>query len=156
VAPRRLSTIGWWAATLLTLVVLDDLTFGPAFWLISLLGSPLAGFLTALAIYVPAQVLLVRAGTSDDPHAIARWFLDRLDLHRRFEGIATREKSLRSRVTGGVSACLLSVLIGGVIPPLVLWRHGHGQAFVRRLSYVTATIYAVEFAVIHGAVPGLL
>lgn len=153
-ASRRFSTIGWWTATLATLVILDDLTFGPVFWLISLFGSPIAGFAVALAIYVPAQVLLVRAGTSDDPHPIARWFLDRLDLARRFDGVAQREKSLRSRVTGGASACLLSLVIGGVIPPMVLWRQGHSQQFVRRLSLATATIYALEFALLHGLMPG--
>lgn len=153
---RRLNTIGWWIATLATLVVLDDLTFGPIFWLISRLGSPLAGFAVALAVYVPVQVALVRAGTADEPGRVARWFLDRLDLNRRWEGVAEREESLRTRVTGGLSACLLSFVIGGVLPPLLLWRQGYDRTFVRRLSYATATIYAVEFAVLHGLVPGLI
>lgn len=157
-AERRplLVTLGWWAATLATLVVLDDLTFGPAFWLIARLASPTTAFLAALVVYVPAQVLLVRAGTSDQPGRLATWFLSRLDLQRRSAEIGHREQRLRSRVTGIASACGLSLVIGGVLPPLMLWRAGYGRRFVRRLSVPTAVIYAVEFGVIHGLVPGLV
>lgn len=157
-AERRplLVTLGWWAATIATLVVLDDLTFGPFFWLIARLASPTAAFATAVAIYVPAQVLLVRAGTSERPGRLATWFLTRLDLQRRSEEIGRREQRLRARVTGIVSALALSVVIGGVLPPLMLWRAGFGRRFVRTLSVPTAVIYALEFGVIHGLVPGLV
>lgn len=154
--PRWVRTVGWWAATLLTLIVLDDLTFGPVFWLVSRLESPLAGFTLALVIYVPAQILLVRAGTSDSPGKVATFFLSRLDLERRSTNVAEREQRLRARVTGVISASALSLAIGGVLPPLALWRAGYGRTFVRRLSWLTATIYAVEFSLLHGYLPGTI
>lgn len=153
---RWLRTAGWWAATLLTLVVLDDLTFGPVFWLVSRLESPLAGFALALLIYIPAQIALVRAGTSDAPGRLATFFLSRLDLERRSTNVAEREQRMRARVTGVISASLLSTVIGGVLPPLGLWRAGYGRRFVRRLSWLTATIYALEFSLLHGYLPGML
>lgn len=148
------STIGWWAATLVTLVILDDLTFGPFFWLISRLGSPTAGFLAAFVIYVPVQIALVRAGTSGSPGRLAAAMLRRLDLDRRSKNIADREHRMHERVTGTISALGLSLLIGGVLPPLILWRSGFSTRFVRVLSVATATIYALEFALLHGLVPG--
>lgn len=151
-----LATLGWWAVTLVTLVVLDDLTFGPVFWAISRFGSPIAGFLAALAIYVPVQIALVRAGTSDDPSRFARFFLDRLDLDRRSRHVAAREEQMRARVTGIASSLGLSLVIGGVLPPLVLWRSGFSTRFVRRLSWATALVYAVEFSFLHGYLPGLI
>lgn len=151
-----LVTIGWWAATLATLIVLDDLTFGPVFWLISVLGSPKLGFLVAFAVYVPVQILLVRAATSDEPHRILAAILGRLELDRRSAHVAQREKQLHARVTSGAMAVLLSFAIGGVLPPLVLWRAGHPTAYVRRLSVLTSTAYALEFALLHGMVPGLI
>jgi len=156
-APVRVaSTAGWWAATLLTLIVIDDLTFGPIFWLISRLGSPWAGFLAALLIYVPAQIVLVRGATSGDPGRVVAYLLARLDLHRRSHNIAQREHRIRARVTGVATALALSVAVGGVLPPLVLWRQGFSTAFVRRLSLLTATVYAVEFSLLHGLLPGLI
>lgn len=153
---RWATTLLWWVATLLTLMVLDDLTFGPVFWLISTLGSPTAGFVIALLVYVPAQISLVRHGTSETPGKVAAYLLGRLDLQRRSHQIAARERRMKSRVTGTLSALALSCVIGGVLPPLLLHRAGYGTAFVRRLSVATALIYAVEFALIHGLLPGTL
>ncbi len=47
-------------------------------------------------------------------------------------------------------------MIGGVIPPMILWRRGADPTFVRRLSVVTSTLYAAEFAFLHGWVPGTI
>jgi hypothetical protein len=149
-------TAGWWLATLVTLIILDDLTFGPIFWLISRLGSPLAGFAVAMAIYMPVQIFLVWAATSGDPGRIATFFLQRLDLERRSRSIAAREHAVHERVTGAVTAIALSPVIGGVLPPMVLWRMGFETTFVRRLSIVTAFVYALEFSLLHGVLPGTL
>lgn len=155
-SPPLAVTALWWLATLVTLVILDDLTFGPVFWLISRFGSPLGGFLAALAIYVPVQIFLVMAATSGSPGRIARFFLDRLDLDRRSQNVGDRERRLQEQITGAVSASVLSLLIGGVLPPLILWKAGYSVGFVRRLSFLTASVYAVEFALIHGFVPGTI
>ncbi|HYI61869.1 MAG TPA: hypothetical protein VEW93_08710 [Acidimicrobiales bacterium] len=152
--PRQVHTVLWWAATVLTLVLLDDLTFGPVFWVVSRVGSPSAGFLVALAVYVPAQIALVHRGTSDRPGRLATFMLSRLDLQRRSRQIAAREQDMRARVTGVASAFGLSLVIGGVLPVLLLHRAGYGTGFVRRLAVATSVAYAIEFALLHGLLPG--
>jgi len=154
--PNRLSVLFWWIATVATLVVLDDLTFGPFFWLLARLTEAWIACVAIFAIYVPAQVYIVRRATEEHPGRFAGIFLSRLDLARRRPEISDREQHLRQRVTGGVSAVVSSVLIAGVLPPLLLWRLGYGVAFVRRISYATSTVYATEFALLHGFLPSLV
>jgi len=151
--PRLTSVVGWWALTILTLVVLDDLTFGPAFWAISRLAGPLVAVAAIYAIYVPVQVYLVARGTSDAPGRFATFFLRRLDLERRNVHVAQNERRLRAKVLGIGSALLGSLVIGGILPPLLLWRSGTPRAQVLRLSVATSVLYATEFAVLHGLLP---
>lgn len=156
-APSRLiDHLAWWLITIVTLVVLDDLTFGPFFWLIARLAGSTIAVALVFAVYIPAQVYLVRRGTEDQPGRIAAFFLDRLDLSRRHPRIREREKALRARVGGSVSAILSSLVIAGVLPPLLLWKAGYSTRFVRRISWVTATVYAAEFAFLHGFIPSLV
>lgn len=157
-APARLPlavVLWWWAVTLAVLVVLDDLTFGPFFWAISRLAGPGWAMAAVYAVYVPVQLFLVRRGTAEEPGPVAHWFLRRLDLERRFERVTHNEQRLRSGVVGAGSAVLLSLVIGGVLPPLLLWRRGYPVEFVRRLSVLTAFVYATEFALLHGLLPSL-
>jgi hypothetical protein len=154
--PGRLAVAGWWAVTVLTLVVLDDLTFGPAFWALSRWAGPGVAVAAIFAIYVPAQVLLVVQGTSEHPSGPARWFLRRLDLERRNAHVRDNEMLLRSKVVGTASATLMSLLVAGVLPPLILWRRGAPRRYVRRLSVLTGTVYAFEFALLHGFLPSLI
>jgi hypothetical protein len=151
--PRRWSVVGWWALTVLTLVVLDDLTFGPAFWAISRLAGPLVAVAAIYAVYVPVQVYLVARGTSEDPGRFAGFFLRRLDLERRNAHVARNEQHLRSRVLGAGTALVGALVIGGVLPPLLLWRRGAPRRRVLRLSVATALVYATEFALLHGLLP---
>lgn len=153
---RIVHHLTWWVLTIVTLVVLDDLTFGPFFWLVARLAGAPTAVVLIFAIYVPAQVYLVRRGTAEHPGRIAAFFLDRLDLSRRHPRIREREHVLRAQVGGGVSAILSSLLIAGVLPPLLLWRNGYSTTFVRRISWATATVYATEFAVLHGFLPTLI
>lgn len=153
---RIASTALWWAATLLTLVILDDLTFGPLFWVISrTIGAGVAVALI-FAVYVPVQVWLVARGTAPEPGRVASFFLKRLDVQRRHDGIAERERFLRDRIVGIASAIVMTVLVAGVLPCLVLYRQGYSRHFVLRLSYVTAPIYAAEYALLHGVIPSLI
>jgi hypothetical protein len=154
---RRLHhTIWWWTLTLVVLVVLDDLTFGPFFWVISRTAGPWWAVAAVYAVYVPVQIYLVRAGTRDHPGRLAQWFLQRLDLERRHPRIRENEHRIRSRVAGAGSAVALSLVIAGVLPPLLLWRQGYPRDFVRRLSVVTASVYATEFALLHGILPAVI
>ena len=67
--------------------------------------------------------------------AVREFFLDRLDLQRRSNKVADREARLRSRVVGAASAIALTFLIGGVLPPVILWRQGY-SARLRATSVV--------------------
>lgn len=143
-------------ATVLTLVVLDDLTFGPAFWALARLAGPLVAVVAIFCVYVPAQLLILASATSEAPGRVTTFFLQRLDLERRNPQLARNEHQLRSKVVGAGSALLLSLVIGGVLPPLLLWRRGADRRFVLRLGVATSVIYAAEFAFLHGFVPGIL
>lgn len=154
---RRVAIAGfWWVVTLGTLLVLDDLTFGPLFWWLSRTAGRVAASTTAFCIYFAAQILLVHRGTMESPGRLASFFLRRLDLTRRHPQVEAHERQVRSGIVGGVSAVMLSPVIGGVIPPLVLWRIGFSRRYVRSLVLVTAPIYAAEFAFLHGWLPAAI
>lgn len=152
---ERLATIGWWVITIATLVVLDDLAFGPFFWALSRLAGPVVAVTAIYLIYVPAQLWIVSRAMTDEPGRFATFFLTRLDLERRSPSVAEVERNIRQKVTGISSAILLSLLLGGVIPPLTMWRNGYGKVTVQRVSIVTAALYATEFALLHGVIPSL-
>lgn len=138
------------------LTVLDDLTFGPFFWLLSRAAGPAWAVLAVYAVYVPAHLEMVRQGTAARPHRAVAWLLSRYDLQRRSRHVARNEAHLRSRVVGAGSAVALSLVIGGALPALLLWRQGFDRRFVRRLSVVTSVLYATEYALLHGLLPSLL
>lgn len=152
----RLSVLLWWTATLVTLAALDDLTFGPFFWLVSRVWSPAASAALVYLIYVPAQVTIVRRATGPEPGRVASYFLRRFDLQRRSARVGANERKLRDSVLGAGTAIPVTLLIGGVLPPLLLWRRGYEKRFVRRLSVATAVIYATEFALLHAVLPGII
>lgn len=152
---RRIEIVAWWLLTIATLVVLDDLAFGPFFWTLSRMAGPLVAAAAVYLIYVPAQLWIVSRGMTDRPGRFASFFLSRLDLERRSASVAEVERNIRQKVTGVSTAILLSLVLGGVIPPLTMWRNGYGRATVHRVSVVTAALYATEFALLHGVVPSL-
>jgi hypothetical protein len=145
-----------WVITVLALVILDDLMFGPAFWALARWQGPEIAAIVAFCIYFCAQIFLVRQGTRDDPHALAAFALRRLGLERPTARRRRHEEQIRARVLGGGSAILLSPVIGGVVPPMLLWHRGLEAKFVRRVSVVTAAIYAGEFSLLHGWIPGVI
>lgn len=148
-----LSTAFWWGVTLLTLVVVDDLTSGPIFWLLSQWSRSGAAF-GAFAIYWGGQVWVVRSATTTNPSRVASFLLGRLGLERRSRKVAANEESLHRCVTGPIAAVALSPIMGGVLPTMLLWRYGAETQRVRRLAVVTGLIYAAEFAFIHAWLPG--
>jgi hypothetical protein len=140
----------WWSVTILVLVVLDDLVFGPVFWSIALLSRPAAVVLAFLASWT-FGVWLVFRGTRSAPGRVAQFFLNRLWLERRNPDIGQRERKVRDSVTSTVAATLSTPFIGGVIPSLVLSkRNVMPVAQIRRLSVFLTALYAVEFAAVHG------
>jgi hypothetical protein len=155
-APSRLATALWWAATIATLVVLDDLLFGPFFWAAAVRWGPWVAATLIVVTYVPAQVLLVRQSMSDVPVALARFVLRRLDLDGGHSAVRRNESTLRHHVVGATSALAMSLVLGGVIPCIVLSKRGYDRRFVCRLSVATSIVYAAEFAILHGVLPGLI
>jgi hypothetical protein len=152
--PALVTTFGWWALTIFTLVIVDDLTFGPLFWVGARLVGQIPTFIAALVIYTSAQIILVARATSETPGKIASWLLSRLQLERKNVEVAQREASLHRRAASATGAIAITPLIGGVLPPLLLHRTGASTSFVRKLSFATAPIYALEFAFLHGWIPG--
>ncbi len=152
--PRLLTTLGWWVATVAVLVVVDDLTFGPAFWAVSRLWGSMAAAGLAFVIYTVVQVWLVRSGTAESPCGLAVWLLQRLQLERKNRNVAENEQRLHSWVGAELPAVLITPVIGGVLPPLILYKLGYPAGRVRALSLVCAPIYAAEFAFLHGWIPG--
>lgn len=150
---RRASRVlFWWVATIATLVVVDDLTYGPISWLlVKLFGQ--AAIALVFVIYFVAQLYLVNQGIRDSPARLARVLLDRLQLSRRSSQITDRETHIHEHVTGAALACVFSLLIGGILPPLLLWRRGWSRIAVQRVAVVTSAIYAAEFAMLHGWIP---
>jgi hypothetical protein len=158
-AGRRVSTpalVVWWVVTVVTLVVLDDLVFGPVFWALGRWTGPLVAAATAFAVYFVAQVAMVHQGTQERPGRLARFFLRRLGLGRTDRRGRLHEDEIRERVLGGVSAVLLAPILGGVVPPMLLWHRGFDRGFVRRLTVVTSAVYSAEFAVLHGWIPATI
>jgi hypothetical protein len=156
VSTRLLSVVFWWAATIVTLVIIDDFVFGPAFWVIARTIGQWPGVAIAFACSVMFQLFLVWRGTAERRGSIARAVMARLRLERRANRIAAYEGTLRGCVVGVTSAILLAPVIGGELPPMLLWRQGWSANRVRRLAIATAVIYACEFAFLHAWVPAQL
>lgn len=153
--PSVLETVGWWALTIALLVVLDDLTYGPAFWLLSIAAGPVAIFV-AFSLYFAVQLYLVVEGTKENPSRGAASVLRRLRLARRSDEVARRELRMHETVTGAFAALALAPLIGGVLPPLLLAKRGWPRERVVLISVATSAIYATEFAFLHAYLPTLI
>lgn len=150
-----LRAAGWWALTIAMLVVIDDLTYGPFFWVFSRF-APVGAIALAFTIYWIVQVYLVWAATGDNPGRVASFFLKRLELDRRNEEIAKREASLLKRIGGPLVAIPMALVVGGVVPCLALWRLGFDVWTVRKLAVLTSAIYAAEFAYLHAYLPNVI
>lgn len=143
---RIVHGVFWWIVTLTTLIIVDDLLFGPVFWIISVWNA-LAVTALAFTASFAMQIWLVRAGTNPNPGRVAKCMLDRLLLGHKNEEVVAREASLKARASSVIGAVIVTPIIGGVIPALLLAKRG---VDVGRLTYLLATIYSIEFAAIHG------
>ena len=140
----------WWTLTILTLVVLDDLVFGPIFWALAVVSRPLSVALAFVLSWAYGTWLVYR-GTREHPGRVAQFLLSRLWLERRNPEIARRERKVHDGVSSGIAATLATPFIGGVIPSLILYKQDlMPVATIRRLAVFLAALYAVEFATIHG------
>ncbi len=148
--PSRLRTLYYWIALFAILTVLDDLSFGWIFWALAQV-SPFLSAGVAFAIYWSIGIWLVFCGLRDDPGRIAGWFLNRFQLERKDPELRAREDQLKRRISSIAWAVPMSLLFGGVITSLWLFRRGVvDRQGARRIGILLCGIYAIEFALIHG------
>ena len=144
------SFLFWWGVTLLTLILLDDLLFGPVFWALAAIDVALSTAAAFSASFI-FQMWLIHEVLRERQGRIATWFIGRLFMARKRRQIVAREESIQHQVVSSASALAVTLLIGGVLPIVYLHRRqSMSRAALRRLSLATATLYAVEFALIHG------
>lgn len=142
-------------ATMATLLIVDDLVSGPMFWLLAQFNR-WGAVAIAFLVYWLGQVSVVRSLTSEKPGRWASFILRRLQPRRKSEQIERNERTIRNAVASTALALPLSLVIGGVLPPMILYSIGYTHVRVRRISLVTAAIYAIEFAFLHAYLPGTL
>ncbi len=140
----------WWGVTILTLVILDDLVFGPIFWTIAVWNQRLATLMAFVVSWVAGMWLIV-ASLRPTPSKSAQFMLNRLMLVRKNRKIAVREASIRRRAWTVAGAFFVTPMIGAVIPVLLIAKHNVlPENKLLRLAVVLTAIYAIEFALIHG------
>lgn len=155
--PSRLSTLLWWTVLFLALVVADDLAFGWIFWIIAVLTHPFVSAAVAFAVYWVVGYKITMGGLSPNPGRLTGWFLHRLQLERKNSDLKALEESLMNKITSVTIAVPMSLLFGGVVTVLWLYKRtvvNYGRA--RLLAIGLCAIYAVEFAAIHGLGMGSL
>lgn len=146
---RFFRTLYYWTLLLVTLVVVDDLTFGWIFWLLSQI-HPLLSALVALCAYWAIGYWITLRGLSPEPGKVARWFLNRLQLERKNPELRAREDELQKKITSIAIAIPLSLLFGGVVTTLWLRRRDVvDDSAAKRVALVLCGLYALEFALIH-------
>lgn len=139
----------WWFVTIITLVLLDDLIFGPIFWALSLASQVFATIL-AFTIPIATQQWLIRQGVREQPNKYAKTVLAKLSLARKNKHVQKNEERVKAKAAKYTGAVLVSPLIGGVIPVLVLYKGGIPKRSVLRFSWIPTIIYATEYALLHG------
>lgn len=142
-------SIFWWTVTVLTLFVMDDMVFGPVFWAISV-WSQVGATVLAFVISLLFQLWLVRAGTSSNPGRVAKFMLKRLMLERKNPEVEKREEKIKAKSAKISGAILVSPLIGGVLPILLLYKHQFSRNTTLEVAWATTFIYAIEFCLLHG------
>lgn len=142
-------TLYYWVALMVTLLVVDDMTFGWAFWAISQF-SLLVSAVAALAMYWVMGFWITLRGLDPQPGRIAGWFLRRLQLGHNNPELHDREERLRAKVTSVAAAAPMTLLFGGVFTTLWLRRRGLvDDRTVKWLAFWLSGLFALEVAAIH-------
>lgn len=147
--PSSLRTFYYWAALLITLIMVDDATFGWIFWLLSQI-NPMVSAAAAIAIYWFIGYWITLRGLEPNPGKIASKLLNRLQLERKNPELRRREKQLKNSISSIGIAVPMSLLFGGVVTTLWLRRRNVvDQAKARKVAFWLCGLYAAEFAAIH-------
>lgn len=148
--PSRLRTLYYWTLLLVTLVVMDDLTFGWIFWGLAQI-HPLVSAAIAFGISWSLSYWLTLRGLSPTPGRLANWFLNRFQLERSNPELRVREVQLKEKITSISVAVPMALLFGGILTTLWLFRRGVvDRKKARTIAFWLTGLYAVEFAFIHG------
>ncbi len=146
---RVFRAVYYWVLLWVLLTIADDATFGWIFWTI----AGFSAWVSAVFAFVSYWLIgykLVDYGMRDTKPKWADKLLERLMLNRKNPELAQREQQLKDHVTGVVVGLFASLLIGGVVTSLLLYRRGVSRQQVLRYAAVATAIYALEFALIHG------
>ena len=150
-APQsRLRTLYYWTLLLITLIIVDDLTFGWIFWALAQV-HPFVSASAALIIYWSVGYWITIRGLKPEPGKFASAMLSRLQLDRGNPELRIREEVLKQRIRTVGTAIPMSLLFGGVVVTLWLRRRGViDDQRARVVAFWLCGLYALEFAVIHG------
>lgn len=144
-----LRTLYYWTILFISLLIVDDLTFGWIFWTIAQI-HPLVSATLAVTAYWSLGYWITLRGLRPDPGRIASWFLKRLQLERKNSELQAREESLKAKITSVTIAVPMSLLFGGVVTTLWLRRRDIvNDSQAKRLAFWLCGLYALEFALIH-------
>lgn len=147
---RFLRAFFWWGITLVTLIILDDMVFGPIFWALATYNRLLSTIVAFFASWA-FGLWLVNAGLKDEPSKLANFFLSHLMLGHKTKQIHEREEKISRTAATGTGALLVTPVIGGVIPALILRKYELMKLdTIRSYAVLLTAVYAVEFAAIHG------
>jgi hypothetical protein len=144
-----LAAAWWWLGLVAALVIMDDLMFGSVFWVLSLVLGNYAT-LAAFVLSFAAQLALSWAAMRRFPHPWVGGAVNRLLPVRKHLEYQQRQESLLQRAVSSVGAVLVSLLVGGVLPVVLMYRRGGDVGRLRKLAVITAAVYAAEFALLHG------
>jgi hypothetical protein len=142
-------TLYYWMLLFITLLVVDDATFGWIFWVIAQFSLIIAA-VTAFVIYWVVGYWLTLRGLSPKPGKMAGWLLNRLQLGHPNKAQHEFEQRAQSKITSIASAVPMTLLFGGVFT--TLWLHRRGIVAnhrARRLGFWLCGLYALEPTVIH-------
>lgn len=145
----RLTTLYYWVALLVVLVLADDATFGWIFWLLSQV-NPVLSAAVAVAMYWAIGYWITLQGLREQPRPVAAWFLKRLQLERKNRELAKRERALREKIRSVAIAVPMALLFGGVVTTLYLRRREViDDDRARSVAFWLTGLYSLEFALIH-------
>lgn len=145
-----LRTFYYWTVLLITLMVLDDATFGWIFWALAQI-NPFLSAAVALAIYWALGYWITLRGLSPNPGKVAGWFLRRLQLGHENPELRSREEHLKAKLTSVTASIPMTLLFGGVLTTLWLRRRNIVDSRqAKSLAFWLCGLYALEFAAIHG------
>jgi type IV secretory pathway VirB3-like protein len=147
---KYLQAAFWWSLTLLTLIILDDLLYGPIFWVLSVYSQPLAT-LCAFAASLSLQLWLLAEMAKKDRSRFASILINRLMLERKNREVQERETTIKESIGSLISAVFGTFVLGGVITTtLLLKKRTYSERDEKFISVLLCVLFSVEFCLIHG------